>query len=137
MTLAGRRGSVREYVTEMAAAAGADLFDPDHSVARVAQAADVRFVVGFEETRPAGARVELRTRTEERQPAEAARVDPVAVIVEEHAAEGCLGSVLEQHAPLIGSEARDDLGALRLTRRSQVELAHHAPSGNMAIGRGV
>src|SRR5215471_11466379 len=100
-------------MAKMAAAACTDLLDPDHSVTGVAHAADVRFVVGFEEARPAGARVELRARTKQRQPAEPARVDPVTVIIEKHAAESRLGSVLEQHPPLIRGEARDDLAALR------------------------
>src|SRR5215472_2386970 len=111
----------------MAAAARTHFLDPDHSITGIAQAADVRLIVGFEEARPSRARVELRARTEERQPAEAARVDPVTVIVEKDATEGGLGPVLEQYAALIRSEARGDLRALCLSRRSQVELAHHAP----------
>src|SRR6516165_8788306 len=122
-------------MAEMTAAARTDFLDPDHSVTGVAQTADVRLIVGFEEARPPRAGVELCARTEQRQPAEAAGVDPVAVIVEKHATEGRFGPVLEQYAPLIRSEARDDLRALRLGRRSQVELTHHVPCQGAASGR--
>src|ERR1700741_4669480 len=117
MTLARWRGPVREHVAEMAAAAGADFLDADHPIAGVAQAADVPFIEGTEEARPAGARVEFCARSKQWQSAEAARIDTVAVIVEEHATEGGLGAVLEKHTPLIAIEARDDLRALRLGRR--------------------
>src|SRR5262252_6679568 len=127
MALTGWWRSVRKHVTEMATAACADLLDADHSIAGIAQTADVRFVVGTEEARPARARVKFCIRPKQRQAAEAAGVDAIAVIVEEHATEGGFGAVLEEHTPLIAVETRDDLRALRLARRPQVEFAHHAP----------
>jgi hypothetical protein len=59
VTLARRRRTIRKYVSEVTAAARADLLDAYHAVARVADAFDVRFVEGLEEARPARARIEL------------------------------------------------------------------------------
>src|SRR5579864_2643128 len=101
MALAGWGRSVREHVTEMAATTCADFLDADHSIAGIAQAADVGFIVGTEEARPARARVEFCARSKKWQTAEAARIDALAMIVEEHATEGGLGAVLEKYTPLI------------------------------------
>src|ERR1700741_1738371 len=111
MALARRRRPVRERVAGMGGAACADFLDADHPIAGIAQAADVPFIVGTEEARPAGARVEFCARSKQWQTAEAARIDTVAVIVEEHATEGGLGAVLEKHTPLIAIQTRDDLRA--------------------------
>src|SRR6185312_15584473 len=54
MPLAGGRWPVRKYMSQVATATCAHLFHPHHTVARIAQALDVRLVVGPEETRPAG-----------------------------------------------------------------------------------
>src|SRR6516162_6258620 len=130
MTLTGRRWAIGKDVAEMASAARAHFLHPDHSIAGVAQAADVRLVVRLEEARPAGPRVELRARTEKRQAAEAARIDAFAMIIEKDTAKGGLGPVLEQHTPFVPIESRDDLLALRFARRLQVEFAHHNPPGS-------
>src|SRR5690348_8764111 len=114
-------------MAQMTAAACTHFLRADHSIAAVAHAANVRLLVRPEEARPAGARIELRVRSEQRQSAEAAGVCAITMIVEEHAAKGGLGAVLEQHTPLVGFESGDDLGALRFARRLQVELAHDAP----------
>src|SRR5580658_1248001 len=128
MTLAARRRSIRKHVTQMAAAARAHLFHADHSIAAVAHAPDMRFIVGREETRPTCARVELGARAKQRQAAKAARVDALLVVVEEHAAERRFGAVLEQHASLVRAETGRDLRTLRGTRRPQVKTSHRASS---------
>src|SRR5579863_3239797 len=117
VTFAGRRRSVRKNMSEVAAAAGTHLLDTRHAVAAVAHPADVSLVVGAEEARPAGSGIELGARAKQRQAAEAAGVDTVLVIVEEHAAEGALRPVFEQHVPLLFAEGGDDLAALRLAGR--------------------
>src|SRR5215475_12738768 len=130
MTLTGRRRAIGKDVAEMASAARAHFLHPDDSITGVAKAADVRLVVRLEEARPAGARIEFCTRAEKWQAAEAARIDSFAMIIEKHTAKGGLGTVLEQHTPLVPIESRDDLRALRFARRLQVELAHHDPPGS-------
>src|SRR5215469_10485441 len=127
MPLARRWRPIRKNVTQMAAAARTDFLDPDHPIARVANTSDMRLIIGFEEARPAGARVEFRTRPEQRQTAEAARVDAVLVVVEEHAAERRFRAMLEQHASLIRTKTCGDLRALRVGGRARVKLAHDDP----------
>src|SRR5262245_10955226 len=114
VTLPGRRRSVGKDVPEMAAAARTNFFHTHHAVDRVPQTADMRLVVRPEKARPPGARVEFRARAEQWQAAEAAGVDPVLVVIQEHAAESGFRAVLEKHAPLIRRQTGRDLCALYL-----------------------
>ena len=125
MTLARRGRSIREHMTKVAATSRTDFFDPDHAVARVAQASNVRLVVGFEETWPAGARVKFGAGSEERQAAKAARVDSLSVIVEKDSAERSLRPVSKEHAPLFLIERCRNFLTLRVCRGAQIESAHY------------
>src|SRR5579859_3039178 len=118
------RRAVRKNVSEVTAAACAHFLHPNHPVAGVAQALDVRLVIRAEETRPAGAGIELRVRAEERQSAEAACIDAVLLVIKKDTAKRSLGAVLEQHAALTGVQSGDDLAPLRLGRWGQVKGAH-------------
>lgn len=105
MALARRRRAVREYVPEMATTARTDLFHADHSIAGVAHPPNVGFVIGLENAGPTRTGVEFRSRPEERQTTEAARVHTILVVVQKHTAEGGLSAVLEQHVTLLTGEA--------------------------------
>src|SRR6202049_2771598 len=115
MAFAGRRRPMRKHVTQVAPAARANFLNTDHSVARITNTPDMGFVIGLKETRPPRPRIELRARSEERQAAEAAGVNAVLVIVEEHATESRFRAMLEQHALLVLIKARGDLRPLRLS----------------------
>jgi len=93
--LTRRWRTIRKNVSEMTPAACAYFLHANHAVAGVAQALDVRIVIGAEETRPAGAGVELRVGAEERQSAEAARLDAVLLVNKKDTAEGSFSAVLQ------------------------------------------
>src|SRR5271169_2701134 len=114
----------------MAAATRADLLDTDHTIGGVTNASDVRFVIGFEETRPTRPRIELGSRSKKRQAAKATGVDAVLVIVEKHTTESRLRPVLEQHASLVLVETGGDLHTLCFARRPQVKVAHRGSSAD-------
>src|SRR5690242_8853062 len=130
VALASRRRAVGKHVAEVAAAARADLLGAHHAVAGVADIADVRLVVRPEEARPARARIELAVGAEQRQSAEAAGIDAGLLVVEEHAAERRLGTVLEQHAMLVGAQPGGDRLALCVGGRGEVESGH---GGSVAL----
>src|SRR5258708_17059001 len=108
MPLTGRARPIGEDVAQVAAATGADFFHPDHSIARIANAFDVRFIVGLEKTGPTRARIEFRARAKQRQAAEAATVSSLLFIVEKDAAKCRFGAVLQKNAPLVGVKTRCD-----------------------------
>src|SRR5205807_4026221 len=114
VALMGRRWAVVEHVAEVRVAARTADLDPAHAVAVVGE---IRHVVGIErleEARPAGARVELRIRREQRQTAQPAHVRARLLVVEEQAAERPLGALVEDHVALFGREAgRERLDARR------------------------
>jgi hypothetical protein len=111
-------------MAQMAAAARAYDFGADHAVAGIAHLADMGPIVGFEEAGPAGAGIELGAGAEQRQPAQPAAVDALALVVEEHAAERRIGAVLQQHPAFVGRQAGFERGALSGVGRGQVEAAH-------------
>src|SRR5580704_15776892 len=92
--LTGGTRAVGKHVAEVAAAARANFLHPNHAMAAVPKAFDMRFIVGFEETRPAGAGIELRVRPEQGQTAEAAGIGAILLVVEEHAAKRRFGAML-------------------------------------------
>src|SRR6185437_3168825 len=95
MALARRRRAIGKNVAQVATATRAHLLHSDHSIAGVAKTTDMRLIVGPEEARPTGARVEFRAGPEKRQPAEAAGINPFLVVVQEHTAERRFRAVLE------------------------------------------
>src|SRR5690606_16995029 len=138
MALMGRRRAVGEDMAKVAAAARAYDLGADHAVAGVADAADVRLVVGLEEAGPAGARIELGGGPEQRQSAQPAHVGALALVVQEYAAERALGAVLQQHVALLGRQRGGQRLQLLRIGRGEVETAHrwlrgrgaqHAPAG--------
>ena len=95
-----------------------------HAVGDVADAPDVRLVIGRPEGGPTGAALELGLVQEQRQAAKAAAVDAVVLLVEQAATERGLGAVLEDDLPfLLGQVSGEDL--LLLT------------SGSLAVGAGI
>jgi len=101
----------------MRIAARTQNFDPHHAVAGIALCGDVLIGDRFEETGPAGARVELGQGREQRQPATDARVDAVALVVEQGAAERPLGAMCAGDAVLLGRQPGDPLGLRALDAR--------------------
>src|SRR5262249_52312328 len=83
----------------------------------------------------AGPRIELRTRTEQRQPAKPARVNAVLLVVEEDSAEGRFGAVLKQHVALVVAELGGDLTALLSGRWAPVACFHGRPGVGSWRGR--
>src|SRR2546427_16391 len=97
----------------------------------------MRRVERREEAGPASAGIELGTGAEQRQRAQPAAVDALALVVQEHAAERSLGAVLQQHAALFAAEAGDQRLGLGGSGGRQVEGGHGgAPWGVMAWGCG-
>lgn len=124
MPLPGWGRSVRKHVAEVTSAACTDLLHPEHSVAGVADPADMTLLEGPEKARPAGARIKFCAGLEKRQTAELAGVHAVLVVIEENTAEGSFGAMLEQHVPLFAGKTREDGGTLRLGGWRQVEAGH-------------
>ena len=71
---------------------------------------DVVGIERLEEARPAGARLELRVRLEQRQTAQPARVDAGLLVVEEQAAERALGALVQDDVALFGGEVGGERG---------------------------
>src|SRR5579863_6904182 len=90
----------------VAVAACAAGLDAHHAVARIADGADVRLVDRRVETWPAGAALELRLGAEQRQAAEPAAIDAIRLVVEQAAAEGRLGAVMQEDVALLGRQVR-------------------------------
>src|SRR6266436_207895 len=114
MPLTGRARPIGEDVSQVAAATGAHFFHPDHSIARIANAFDVRFIVGLEKTGPTRARIEFRARAKQGQAAEAATVGAFLFIVEKDAAKCRFSAMLQKDAALVGVKTRRDAVALSL-----------------------
>src|SRR5258708_4254603 len=124
MPLTRRARPIREDVSQMAAATGAHFFHPDHSIARIANAFDVRFIEGHEKTGPTRARIEFRARAKQGQAAEAATVGAFLFIVEKDAAECRFSAMLQKDAPLVGVKTRCDAVTLDLGGRGQIKCRH-------------
>src|SRR5580692_1669602 len=92
---AGRLRPVVEDVTEMAAAAAAMNFGPQHPEGAVFGLAD-RVVERLIEARPAGAALEFGLRGEQRQVAAGAGEDAPAVLLQKRARTGAFGAFLAQ-----------------------------------------
>src|SRR5687768_348033 len=113
----------------VAAAAGADDLRSDHSEADVADGLEMALSERRGEARPAGAAFELGAAVEQRQPAQAAGVNAIALLIEEDAAERRFGAVLEQHPPLVVAEIGGQLAKLVLARRGQIEARAQGGGG--------
>ena len=95
-------GAVIENMAEMAITASAQDLRTNHAVAAVCMRNDVLLGHGLEEAGPAGAGVELAIRGEQGQPAADTAVDPVALIVQERAAERSLSALATSNLELFG-----------------------------------
>src|SRR5688572_22446606 len=133
MALTGGRRAIGEHVAQVAAAARTHDLVADHAMAGIAHRAHVRCIERREETRPAGARVELGAGAEQRQPAEPAGVDAIEFVVEEHTAERGLGAVFEQDAAFVGAESGAEFATLCIARWAEVEVAHAGSSMRAAV----
>ena len=111
-------------MSQVTATTRAHFFDPDHSITGIAQALDVRLIVGPEKARPARPGIKLRARSKQGQAAKTTRIDSILVIIEEYATEGCFRPVLKKHVALFFAEVRRNQVALLFSRWSQVKLAH-------------
>ena len=76
-------------MAEMAVATGTADFDASHAKTRVLNVADMLRIKGLEETRPAGSRVKLRVRAEQRQIAKPAVVNTGFFVIQQ----GCCSIV--------------------------------------------
>src|SRR4030088_605828 len=103
---AGRLRPIVEDVTEMAAAAAAVNFGPQHPKGAVFGLAD-GVAERLIKTRPAGAALEFRLRGEQRQVAAGAGEDALAMLFEQRARSRTLGALLAQDFILL----RRQLGA--------------------------
>src|SRR5690348_16738554 len=120
VAVSGRRRTVGKDVAEMAVATRAADLRAHHAVVRVADFAHVCGIERREETRPARAGLELAARLEQREAAQPADVGAGLVIVEQRAAEGALGAVIEKDPALFGREARSEAVALCGGQRAEV-----------------
>src|SRR6267143_4590618 len=102
---AGRLRPIVENVTEMAAAAAAVDFGPQHPEGAVFGLAD-GIVERLIETRPAGAALEFRLRGEQRQVAAGAGEDALAMLLEQRARPRTLGALLAQDFILLRRQLR-------------------------------
>jgi len=121
----GRR-AIGEDVTQVRIAACTQNLDPHHAVAGVAPRRDVFVGDRLEKAGPAGARLELGQRRKQGQPAADARVNAVALVVEQGATEGSLGTMGAGHTELLGGEPGPPLGLCPLDARD-LERAHQLP----------
>jgi len=80
----------------MRTAAGADDFRPDHPIARVADVPQVTFGEGLGEARPSGSAFELGSTVKQRQATQPAGENARPLFIQEHAAKGRFGAVLQQ-----------------------------------------
>src|ERR1700687_5821600 len=102
---AGRLRPIVENVTEMAAAAAAVDFGPQHPKGAVFGLAD-GVVERLIKTRPAGAALEFRLRGEQRQVAAGAGEDALAMLLEQRARSRTLGALLAQDLILLRRQLR-------------------------------
>src|SRR5882724_8185573 len=97
-------GPVIENMAEMAVAASAQNLRADHAVAAVCMRDNVLLGHKLEEAGPAGAGVELAMGGEQGQPTADTAVDPLALVVQERAAERSLSALATSNLKLFGCE---------------------------------
>src|SRR5467141_3930137 len=105
---AGRLRPIVKDMTEMAAAAAAVNFGPQHPKGAVFGLAD-GIVERLIKTRPAGAALEFRLRGEQRQVAAGAGEDALAMLFQQRARPRTLGALLAQDLILLRGELRAPL----------------------------
>src|ERR1700716_2864796 len=101
----GRLRPIVEDVTEMAAAAAAVNFGPQHPEGPVFGLAD-GVLERLVKARPAGAALEFRLRGEQRQVAAGAGEDALAMLLEQRARSRALGAFLAQDVILLRGQLR-------------------------------
>src|ERR1700730_18120947 len=106
---AGRLRPIVENVTEMAAAAAAVDFGPQHPKGAVFGLAD-GVVERLIKTRPAGAALEFRLRGEQRQVAAGAGEDALAMLLQQRARTRALGALFAQDLILLRCQLRAPFG---------------------------
>src|SRR2546428_13768302 len=97
--MTGRRWPVGEHVPEVTVAAPATDLDALHAVRAVAHEREMVGVERLVERRPAGARLELGRRPEERQSAQPTAVHALRLVVQEAAPERPAGTAGQPGPP--------------------------------------
>src|SRR6056297_2771784 len=100
VALPGRRRAIRKDMAEMAVATGTAYFGASHTHAGVLDIADMLRIEGLKEARPAGSRIKLGVRAEQRQVAQPAVVNPGFFVVQQGPTERVLGAMVQQDTPL-------------------------------------
>src|SRR5690606_41618954 len=98
IAIATGRRAIGKHMPEVAIATRATDFGAQHAVAGVLQVTDMRRVERRVKTWPAGAGIELAVRTEQRQVAQAPVIDDARLVVEQAAAKGRVGHLVEHDA---------------------------------------
>jgi len=130
ITQPGRRWAIVKDLALLRAATGAHDLRSHHSVAGVANLAQVFFGKWRGETWPAGAAFKLRAGFEQWQPAQAARIYPLAFLAEKDTAKRLFIAVIEHDTPLFRTEAVDQYTQTLFTGRCEIELQRSdAPHG--------
>lgn len=122
IALPDRRRAVWKDMSLMRTASGANDFRSDHAIAGVANVAEMIRGEGRSETRPSSATLELRTRPEQWQAAQPARINSLPLLGEENSAKRRFRPMLEQNLPLVLAKIPGQLPQLLLARRCQIEL---------------
>ena len=104
---------------------------PDRPGTRVADGSDVIGIERLEEAGPARARLELRLRSEERQAAQPARVRARFFLVQQGAAEGPLGAVVQQDPTLLRGQRLGEAGPLGRAEWTEVVAGSRALRGRV------
>src|SRR2546422_4435395 len=128
---AGRRRAVGKHVTEVAVTPSAADLGTDHPGTRVADGSDVVGIERLEEAGPARTRLELRLRPEERQAAQPARVRARFFLVQQGAAEGPLGAVVQQDPTLLRGQRLGEAGPLGRAEWTEVVAGSRALRGRV------
>src|SRR5689334_18439412 len=124
---------------QMRIAATAPDLDPVHAIRAIADQRDVIRVERFVKRRPTRAGLELRLRAKERQTAQPTAIHAGRLVVEQPTAERRLGTMVEQHAALLGGQLAGEPFAVGGSKRSEVvpRLRHrlHGVIIRSALGR--
>ena len=115
-----RRWAIRKDMTEVAVTPATADLGAYHPMAAILHVPDMVTIVRFEEARPAGARLELRTGVEQRQAAQATSVDTCCLVMEQRSAECLFRGAFEQHAPLVHAQTPSQSFAVRRADRAEI-----------------
>jgi hypothetical protein len=104
-------------VSQVAIAAFAPNLGAHHSVADILNVADMIRIEGFEKARPSGAGFELGAGSKQGQATKAATVHAILLVVEQAAAKGRLGPMVEQNPAFFGAQPLGERITLGVAKR--------------------